>query len=376
MATGRLPDPNSAPVTAKGDLYTYSTVPAKLAVGNNGDTLLADSASSVGLRWQSAYNGNSCVNGGMDFWQRGTSAAGGYPTYLADRWMNYRSTTGSTFSRQNTSDTTNLPTIQYCQRIARDSGNTNTSAIYISQSLESEESRRFVGQTVTLSWYARAGANFSAASSNMNFELLYGTGTNQNVIAGFTGQTNVSSGTKTLTTTWQRFSTTATVNASATQLGINLFFIPVGTAGANDWMEITGVQLELGSVATTFKRAGNTLQGELAACQRYYQRYESSASYAPFGTGYIFSTTQTIHSLPFQVRLRGNPSVSFSAGNTFAAYTASGTVTAATGIGTDRVGTNSLMFTLTAATGVANGQGCFCIANAGAAAYIEVNSEL
>ncbi len=52
MATGRLPDPNSSPLTAKGDLYTYSTVPAKLAVGNSGETLVADSSTATGLKWQ------------------------------------------------------------------------------------------------------------------------------------------------------------------------------------------------------------------------------------------------------------------------------------------------------------------------------------
>jgi hypothetical protein len=276
-------------------------------VGNDGEQIVADSSTSTGLRYQSAYNGNAVINGGMDIWQRGTSAAGSYPTYLADRWMNYRAVAGSTYSRQNTSDTTNLPFIQYCQRVLRDTGNTATNALYISQSLENEQSRTFIGQAVTLSWYARAGANFSAASSNMNFELVTGTGTNQNVIAGFTGQANASSGTKTLTTTWQRFSTTATISASATQLAVNLFYTPVGTAGAADYMEITGVQLELGSVATTFKRAGGTIQGELAACQRYYIRYNGAIQYAVLSpTGIAKSTTagQIPFSAPVPMRVK------------------------------------------------------------------------
>jgi hypothetical protein len=219
------------------------------------------------------------------------------------------------------------------------------------------------------------GANYSPTSSALKVKGVNGTGTDQ-AIKNYTGANLFINSTVNLTTTWARFTATGTVPTNSTEIGIEFEVNPTGTAGANDWVEITGIQIDLGSTALPYRRSASTLQGELAACQRYYQRYESSASYAPFGTGYIFSTTQTIHSLPFQVRLRGNPSVSFSAGNTFAAYTASGTVTAATGIGTDRVGTNSLMFTLTAATGVANGQGCFCIANAGAAAYIEVNSEL
>jgi len=219
----------------------------------------------------SSYAWRNCViNGDMRIWQRGTSAAGSYPTYLADRWMNYRAVAGSTFSRQTFNDATNVPGIQTCQRIQRDSGNTSTTAIYISQSVETLNSIPFVGQSVTLSFYARAGANFSAASGNMTFEIVSGTGTDQNVIAGFTGQTNVAAGTCTLTTTWQRFTATGTVSSSATQLAVNLYYIPVGTAGAADFMEITGVQLEVGTVATPFER--RDIGRELILCQRYYEK--------------------------------------------------------------------------------------------------------
>jgi hypothetical protein len=38
-------------VTAKGDVLTYSTVPAKLAVGTNGQALVADSTQTTGLKW-------------------------------------------------------------------------------------------------------------------------------------------------------------------------------------------------------------------------------------------------------------------------------------------------------------------------------------
>lgn len=264
-------------VDAKGDLIAASAsdVPARLAVGANGETLVADSSTSTGLRYQSAYNGNAIINGGMDIWQRGTSIASsgsGY-VYTADRWRFVRGNfaTGGTVSRQNTSDTTNLPTIQYCARVQRDSGNTSTDYLEVFNALENSDSTRFIGQTVTLSFYARAGANFSSASSALTPKIISGTGTNQPA-PDFTGLANVSAVTATLTTTWQRFTRTGTVSASATQVGVTFGFTPVGTAGANDWFEVTGVQLELGSVATTFKRAGGTIQGELAACQRYYQR--------------------------------------------------------------------------------------------------------
>jgi hypothetical protein len=41
-----------SPLTTKGDLYTYSTTDARLGVGANGTTLVADSSTATGLVWQ------------------------------------------------------------------------------------------------------------------------------------------------------------------------------------------------------------------------------------------------------------------------------------------------------------------------------------
>ena len=322
---------------------------------------------------------NPVLNSNMSVWQRGTSAAGSYPTYLADRWMNYRSTTGSTFSRQSTNDTTNLPNIQYCQRIQRDSGNTSTAGIYISQSLETVNSRPFAGQAVTLSWYARAGANFSAASSNMTVELTSGTGTDQNVIAGFTGASSVISTTKSITTTWVRYSVTGTVPATSTQLGINLYFIPVGTASTNDYMEITGVQLELGSTASTYYPNGNTYQAELAACQRYYYRLGKDSNYSPFGSGSVNSSTlasilvknpTTMRTIASTLDFGGTIQVLDSAGST---YTTQSPTYLAIASGQSNTSTTLLAAYITGATA---GRYCELRAANDATAYIGLSAEL
>ena len=216
---------------------------------------------------QSVAGKNAIINGGMDIWQRGTSialAASAGVTYLADRWCTFSGANQAlTISRQATADTTNLPNIQYCARYQRNSGQTGTSVLYFAQSLETVNSIAFAGKQVTVSFYVRAGANFSAA--NLLAIVYSGTGTDQNVLTSYTGQTAVALTTTSPTTTWQRISITGTVAATATELCLTFNLTPVGTAGANDYYEVTGVQLELGSVATTFSRAGGNSNLEVAS---------------------------------------------------------------------------------------------------------------
>jgi len=44
-------DAADSPLTTKGDLYTYSTVNDRLAVGTNGQNLVADSTAATGIKW-------------------------------------------------------------------------------------------------------------------------------------------------------------------------------------------------------------------------------------------------------------------------------------------------------------------------------------
>jgi hypothetical protein len=251
------------------------------------------------------------LNSNFSIWQRGTSVATGTTfTYGADRWQSYRNflVTGMTVSRQLTGDTTNLPGIQYCGRFQRNSGDTSTQALVWYQSIETSNSIPLQGKTVTLSYYARAGANYSSASNVLSAQVVTGTGTDQNLgSVGYTGSTNAISLTSTLTTTWQRFTGTATLASNVTEIGINFFYTPSGTAGANDYVEITGVQLEAGNVATPFTTATGTIQGELAACQRYLPAVNFGSSTSEIGNGYCISTTQGFIQIPFAVQPRVQP---------------------------------------------------------------------
>ncbi len=309
MATGRVPTTANSPLTAKGDLFGYSTTQARVAVGNDGETLVADSSTSTGLRYQGTMAGgkNVVINGAMDIWQRGTANVTTASAYTADRWQK-ESATHYGVSRQTTSDTTNLPNIQYCARVQRTSGSTSLSGMGFAQSIENAQSYQLIGKTVVMSFWARAGANYSAASSALTTTLYSGTGTDANVTSSWSGTATVATSNITLTTTWQRFSITGTVASSATQLAVYINANPSGTAGANDYYEITGVQVELGSVATAFTRAGGTIQGELAACQRYYFRLGGNQVYQVLGGGTANGTTQCDVQTPLPVTMRVIPS--------------------------------------------------------------------
>jgi hypothetical protein len=312
------------------------------------------------------------INGSFDIWQRGTSIALTTSAYTADRWQGYRASAGSTVTRQATSDTTNLPFIQYCARVQRNSGNTGTDGIAICQSVESANAIPYAGRTVTISFYARAGANFSGASSIMRFRLLSSTVTDQNILLN--GGTPVIDTNVTLTTTWQRFTYTGTIGATAVSFGSVFDYNPVGTAGAADFFEVTGTQIDFGSTALAFRRSGGTIQGELSACQRYYFRLTAGSSYgaSPFGFGCAGSTTSLSAIVQHPVTLRSQATViDFS---TIGSWQGGG-ITAISAATINQSGSDSTIIACTT-TGLTAGQAYGVLANGSAAAYIGLGAEL
>lgn len=291
-------------------------VPTSSDLVKNGATAISTLGQDLDTFLFRPFSRNVILNSSFQVWQRGTSFTGNtYTTYSADRWNAYRNGVGgSTFSRQATNDTTNLPNIQYCMRVQRDSGNTSTQYIQLAQSLESVNSIPLAGKQVTVSYYARAGANFSGASSQMSVALQSGTGTDQSITQGYTGNVNIISQTQAITTTWTRYTVTATVGTGITELGLQFYYLPVGTASTNDYFEITGVQLEVGNQASPYAPANATIQGELAACQRYYYRNAPATSGVTFGQGSANGSRYVLGVINLPVSMRIAPtSAEFSA---------------------------------------------------------------
>jgi len=212
---------------------------------------------------------NFVINGGMDIWQRGTTfSAPSNLSYTADRWFSFWGSSNRTVSRQ-----TGFGGNNYSIRVGRNSGVSDTSFSGIGTIIESANMYLLQGKTVTLSFYARIGANFSG--NLLATVVQSGTGIDQGAGSWWAGTWTSRVTNKEYyinpTTTATRYSTTFTIPSDATELLIYHQYAASGTAGAADYFEITGVQLEIGSVVTDFSRAGGDIQGELAKCQRYYQ---------------------------------------------------------------------------------------------------------
>lgn len=366
-------------VDAKGDLIvgTAADTVQRRAVGSDGSYLVADSTQTTGLNWAGPSNiagKNFLINGGFDIWQRGTSFTSDINKYTADRWMIYRNQVTSTISRQATGDNTNLPFIQYCMRFQRNSGSTSTATSYISQSMETANSIPLAGKTVTYSFWARKGADFSAASSQVSIRIATGTGIDQNVItATYTGLVNALDAVATVTTSWQRFSYTTTLASNITQINPYFQWDSVGTAGTNDYLEITGVQLEIGSSATPFSRAGGTIQGELAACQRYYWRTQNPGQFTAHGSGFVLSSTEAVNIVTFPVTMRVIPtSVEYSTLR-IVDVALSPYVVTALALGNSSA---SIGYITATSTGMTTSRFCILQNNNSASGYIALNAEL
>ena len=297
-------------VDAKGDIVTASAsdTPAILSKGADGTILVADSSTSTGLAWQpyaaQTTGKNAIINSAFDFWQRGTTFTSGSAMYTADRWPMSPNGGTMTISRINS----DLTGFRYAMRVQRPQGGTTTAQIYLGQGLVTEDVIHMQGKQVTISFYARAGANYSSAGSILSLGANWGTGTGGYVYGPLTNDALLFNTGFTLNTSWQRFSYTFTMPATMTEFRFYPYYTQSGTAGANDYYDMTGWQLELGPVATTFSRYGGNIQGELAACQRYYWRTSYDSTYGAFGNGIAYSTTAIRTTIVPPVQMRISPS--------------------------------------------------------------------
>lgn len=372
---------------------TYAARPASPTVGDlyyqtDTDELIKYATDlDAQNRWMAAdhdYRRSFVINGGFDVWQRGTSFNPTSATsttganYGADRWQFLQATSNASGFTRQTIASTDPAGYNYYLRVQRANTATLTTAFTVQTSFESLNIEVIRGKYVTLSFWARAGANYSAASSYLVSNIVTGTGTD-NTVGNFTTNTVNTTTNNVLTTSWKRFviTTSAALATTITQLGISFVFTPVGTAGAADYFDITGVQLEAGTVPSDFEP--RDFGEELRRCQRYYYRMGPYVSgMQRFGAGYLQSANNAWIFTAFPVAMRTAPT-SLEQSGTASNYgiQSLGGITACTALPSFvNASTDAATTQFGTTTALTAGQGCQGSNNFSTTAYLGWSAEL
>lgn len=279
-----------------------SSASNNLVLDASGNATFAGTVTTAGMVVpSSSFLRNRIINGGMEIAQRATTATGAYTSVFVyasvDRWAVYSANSSTTQAQSS-----DVPSgFRNSFRVQRPSGNTGTNSLIFVQGIESSNCYDLSGQAVTLSFWAKRGANYSGG--NLSVSLVTGTTADQSIalIDTWAGRATPISSTAAITTTWTRYTFTGTVGAGILEAAALFSWVPSGTAGADDSVYITGVQLEVGTAATPFER--RQFGQELALCQRYFQWVPFSMGFSAAVGGYVMQTQ-----VPFQVQMRAVPS--------------------------------------------------------------------
>lgn len=224
---------------------------------------------------------NKIINGNFDIWQRDItfSPPSHQPYhYTADRWCNgFHVSSLSTVTRQDFAlGQTDVPgNPRYYCRVAVTSGGTASSFVNILQRIE--DVRTFQGQTVTVSFWAKADATKPVC---VGFVQNFGTGGSPSAKVEGIGATKL-----TLTTSWAKYTVTVSIPSITGKTlgsdGNNYLTLVIWFEAGSDYdsrtdtlglqsgtFDIAKVQVELGSNATTFEELPLATQFDL--CLRYY----------------------------------------------------------------------------------------------------------
>jgi hypothetical protein len=325
------------PGTTSGDLdyYTAATTKARIAKGTAGQVFTMNSGATA-PEWATPSTGaaslgytagkNKIINGDFGVWQRGTSAFTVDGSFTSDRWsFSQGSTTGAQVT-QGVFTAGELSTggsaSNYYLNLAGTMSSASLGYIQVQQPIE--DVRTFENTTAIVSFYAKGSAS---GTINIVLRQLFGTGGSAAVLT-----TPVSFN---ITTSWARYSTTVSIpSVSGKTIGagssLQVIFVKnmgssyptFGTSNYTGTLSLWGVQLEAGSTATAFQTATGTIQGELAACQRYYWNISGNNQYV--GVGYNQSTTEMNVGIVNPVAMRTNPTLTVATGTDYYGFKRNG----------------------------------------------------
>jgi hypothetical protein len=385
-------------IDAKGDLIagTAADTAARLAVGNNGETLVANSSTATGLSYQGnfASGKNKVINGDMTVNQRSFISTTSSDIYGFDRWFAPLNDGTCTYSAQ-TFTPGAAPVAGYeganFARIVTTGQTLASARATLNQRIE--DVRTFAGQTVTVSFWAKAASG--TPSIAIEFAQSFGTGGSPSASVTGIGAVKVA-----ITTSWVRYSSTISIpslsgktlgtNANTSSLQLALYAsagtdynVRTGSLGIqSNTFDYWGVQVETGSVATAFQTATGTIQGELAACQRYYVRLGANSGnnakiYSNYGNGFVVSAAAGTAGIVLPVTMRTQPSSTVDASNlAIQEFPTAGLKTVTATVLDDNLSSPTLATVTVTVSGATSGVSCRLLNNNNAAGYIGFSAEL
>lgn len=228
---------------------------------------------------------NRIINGAMTIWQRGTSGFGP-GGYGADRW--YLDGVSATSQRS-----TDVPSgFLY----SNEWGYPGTASCSLRQRIESIHCVDLVGQSITVSFWAKSTAGTTA----LTYDLHYANSTDN-----FSAITSINSDIVSASPSgsWTYYSFTVKNLPSGAANGIQLSINRA--TGGSATTRITGIQLEKGTTASAFEFRNYTI--ELALCHRYYYIMNASQQFTNFSIGRSYSATQGTACVTLPVPMRTLP---------------------------------------------------------------------
>jgi hypothetical protein len=270
---------------------------------------------------------NLIINGGFDIWQRGTSFttdAAATVIYTADRISAFALFPGAgatqTITRE--TSTSHIPSnFKYSLKsVVSTAVPVNAGRMLIGYTMEHQDSLSLAGRTVTYSMQVKAIGNIDRVYLYSRYNTSGG-----NALSGAVDASNapftVNSSSFT-TITWTTTVPSAATLTSTGTYGFQLVYYRANGAveAVGDGIYIAGLQLEIGNVATSFSRAGGTIGGELALCQRYYEKSFPVDVSPANGLFYAGGLAEIMYSdlwalegltIPFKVPKRITPSINF-----------------------------------------------------------------
>jgi hypothetical protein len=367
-------------------------LPAKTTYAN-GDVFSAsdinDTNGTLNLVGQSLnfYAGkNRIINGDFSINQRRFTSVTTSGAFSFDRWIQYNVGGTHTITPQTftfgAAPVAGYEGTNFVQSVVASQSATGDYAAY---SQKIEDVRTFANQTVTISFWARATSGTPKISNSI--QQVFGTGGSPS------GGVITKLSPVTISTSWARYSVTTTVpSISGKTIGTNNdsclildFWFSAGSAISafsdvgiqNNTFQVWGVQIEAGSTATAFETATGTIQGELAACQRYFYRAVNGADNTEefFSIGQAYSTTATVQLLRNPVTMRTNPTLTVSSGSHFVVLTSTYSTVSTTGVSADKYSPRQSSILMTGASGLTAGNASGARANS-ASATLDLSAEL